>query len=158
MALVVTDHRRDAFRNLAALKRMQPLRLAVPDVPYYIDKLKHYLPQAEVTAIPSVQTFFKELGGQFDGLVFSAEAGSAWSLLYPSYTVVVPQPRTGAIPMAFPIAKGDLEMVAFINNWLALKKEDGTIQSFYDYWILGKNAVPVKPRWSVIRNVLHWGD
>jgi proton glutamate symport protein len=158
MALVVTDHRRDAFRNLAALKRMQPLRLAVPDVPYYIDKLKHYLPQAEVTTIPSVQTFFKELGGQFDGLVFSAEAGSAWSLLYPSYTVVVPQPRTGAIPMAFPIAKGDLEMVAFINNWLALKKQDGTIQAFYDYWILGKNAVPVKPRWSVIRNVLHWGD
>jgi proton glutamate symport protein len=158
MALVVKDHRRDAFRDLAALKRMRPLRLAIPDVPYYIDKIKRYLPQAEVTIIPSIQAFFQELGDQFDGLVFSAEAGSAWSLLYPSYTVVVPQPRTIAIPIAFPIAKGDAEMVSFINNWLALKKEDGTIQSFYDYWILGQDAVPVEPRWSVIRNVLHWVD
>jgi hypothetical protein len=28
--------------------------------------------------------------------------------------------------------------------------------ALYDYWILGKNAVPTPPRWSVIRNVLHW--
>jgi hypothetical protein len=28
--------------------------------------------------------------------------------------------------------------------------------ALYDYWILGKNAVPKPPRWSVIRNVLHW--
>jgi ABC-type amino acid transport substrate-binding protein len=79
-------------------------------------------------------------------------------LLYPSYTVAVPQPHTVAIPVDFPVARDDLEMVAFINSWLALKKEDGTIQSFYNYWILGQDAVPVKPRGSVIRNVLHWVD
>ena len=28
----------------------------------------------------------------------------------------------------------------------------------YDYWILGIGAEPVQPRWSVIRNVLHWID
>ena len=44
----------------------------------------------------------------------------------------------------------------FINLWLELKKEDRTIASLYDYWILGKNAVPTPPRWSVVRNVLHW--
>jgi hypothetical protein len=37
-----------------------------------------------------------------------------------------------------------------------LKKRDRTIDTLYDYWILGKNAVPKQPRWSVIRNVLHW--
>jgi hypothetical protein len=33
---------------------------------------------------------------------------------------------------------------------------DKTLQALYDYWILGKNAVPQPPRWSIIRNVLHW--
>jgi ABC-type amino acid transport substrate-binding protein len=50
------------------------------------------------------------------------------------------------------------EFTRFINTWISLKKTDGTIDSLYNYWILGKNAVPVKPRWSVIRNVLHWVD
>ena len=44
----------------------------------------------------------------------------------------------------------------FINLWIELKQEDKTIPSLYDYWILGKNAVPTPPRWSVVRNVLHW--
>ncbi len=47
-------------------------------------------------------------------------------------------------------------MVGFINTWLELKKRDRTIDALYDYWILGKNAVPQQPPWSVLRNVLHW--
>ncbi|ETW99264.1 MAG: hypothetical protein ETSY1_15665 [Candidatus Entotheonella factor] len=47
-------------------------------------------------------------------------------------------------------------MVDLINNWLLLKRKIQTVQSLYDYWVLGKNTVPETPRWSVIRNVLHW--
>ena len=47
-------------------------------------------------------------------------------------------------------------MVDFINLWIELKKKDKTITRLYDYWILGKHAVPEPPRWSVLRNVLHW--
>jgi hypothetical protein len=28
----------------------------------------------------------------------------------------------------------------------------------YDHWILGKTANQRQPRWSIIRNVLHWVD
>ncbi len=28
--------------------------------------------------------------------------------------------------------------------------------ALYDYWILGKEVEAKEPRWSVIRNVLHW--
>ena len=44
----------------------------------------------------------------------------------------------------------------FISTWITLKQKDGTIDALYDYWILGKNAVSKPPRWSVLRNVLHW--
>ena len=42
-----------------------------------------------------------------------------------------------------------------MSTWLELKKHAKTIEALYDYWILGKNAVPRQPRWSVLRNVLH---
>jgi Na+/H+-dicarboxylate symporter len=59
-------------------------------------------------------------------------------------------------PFFAPLPRGDRELADFINMWLDLKRRDRTIQSLYDYWILGKNAVPPRPRWSVMRNVLHW--
>jgi hypothetical protein len=83
-------------------------------------------------------------------------ARSAWSLRYPAYTVAILQPDVLAVPLAYPMARGDWAMVEFINLWLELKKRDKTITALYDYWILGKNAVPQALRWSVIRNVLHW--
>ena len=33
-----------------------------------------------------------------------------------------------------------------------------TLWHLYDRWILGKDAEQKEPRWSVIRNVLHWVD
>jgi hypothetical protein len=46
-------------------------------------------------------------------MVFSAEAGSAWSLRYPAYTVVIPQPDVLKAPMAYPLAQGDQSLLPF---------------------------------------------
>lgn len=95
-------------------------------------------------------------GEELDAFLYAAEAGSARSLLYPAYTVAIPQPGVLKGPVAYQLPRGDRELVDFINIWVELKKRDGTIAALYDYWVLGKNAVPRQPRWSVIRNVLHW--
>jgi hypothetical protein len=47
-------------------------------------------------------------------------------------------------------------MLDFLNTWIILKKKDDTIERIYDYWILGRGAKKKEPRWSVVRNVLHW--
>ena len=39
-----------------------------------------------------------------------------------------------------------------------LKKSDGTFKKLYNYWVLGQFATDKQPRWSVIRNLLHWVD
>lgn len=156
VAFIVKDHRRDDFNSRDAVKRLNPLRIAIPNIPYYIAIVQQYLPQAEVVPLPSIQTFFEQNGGAFDAMVYSAESGSAWTLLYPAYTVAIPQPDVLAVPKAYAIARGDEEMADLINNWLLLKQKNQTMQSLYDYWVLGKNTVPEAPRWSVIRNVLHW--
>ena len=88
--------------------------------------------------------------------VLPAERGSVLTLLHPEYSVVVPQPETIKLPVAYPLARGDERWAAFINTWLELKRRDGTIDALYRHWILGHGAVPASPRWSVVRNVLHW--
>jgi ABC-type amino acid transport substrate-binding protein len=78
-------------------------------------------------------------------------------LLYPAYTVAIPKPDVLAVPLAYPLPRGDQELANFINTWIELKKKDKTIATLYDHWILGKNAVPKQPRWSVLRNILGIG-
>ena len=156
VAFVVKDHRRDEFSSREAVRHLKAPRIGVPNVPYYIDKVRRYVPQAELVILNAVTEFFEQHGDELDAMVFSAEAGSAWSLRHPAYAVVIPQPDVLKAPMAYPLAQGDQEFAAFLNLWIELKKKDNTIPALYDYWILGKNAVPKAPRWSVVRNVFHW--
>ena len=156
LAFVVKDHRLEEFSSREALRHLKAPRLGVPNLPYYINKVHHFLPQATIVPLNSITEFFEGKGEELDAVLFSAEGGSAWSLLHPAYTVAIPQPGVLKGPVAYILPRGDREWVDFINVWIELKKRDRTIDALYDYWILGKNAVPKQPRWSVIRNVLHW--
>jgi len=158
LAFIVRDHRREQFSSRESVKKLKQLRLGVPNVPYYMGKVREYLPQAELVPLDSPREFFTRKADDLDALAFSAEAGSAWTLIYPSYSVAVPQPDILAVPLAYGIAHGDRDLTDFVNTWLELKKKDQTIQSLYDHWILGRSAAEQEPRWSVVRNVLHWAD
>ena len=85
-----------------------------------------------------------------------AERGSAWTLQYPAYSVVVPGPNPIRVPLAYPIGRRDERFASFVNTWIALKGKDGTLDAAYKHWILGQDAAPRQPRWSIVRNVLHW--
>ena len=131
----------------------------MPNVPYYVDKLRDMAPQATVVVLPSMKDvagFFRAGPGDLDALVLTAERGSAWSLLHPKFSVSVPTPQALTIPLAYPVGGRDQAFVTFLDRWLELKRRDGTLQELYDYWILGRNAQPQEPRWSVVRNVLGW--
>lgn len=158
LAFIVEDHRRDEFNTSEAVQNLEAPRIGIPDAPYYVSKLRHYLPQANIVLINSPKAFFEDYGEELDAYVYTAEAGSAWTLLYPGYSVVVPYPDILAVPMAYPVALGDRELVDFLNGWIELKRKDRTIENLYNHWILGQGADKEEPRWSVIRNVLHWVD
>ena len=79
------------------------------------------------------------------------------TLLNPRWTVVVPSPGVTKVPLAFPLAGADPQWSAFVNTWIEMKRRDGTLDTLYDHWILGKDAEKRTPRWSVVRDVFHWG-
>ena len=75
-----------------------------------------------------------------------------------AHGMAVPNPLEIRLPLAYPVARHDLEMTRYLATWIDLRRKDGTIKAFYEHWILGRNAVSRTPRWSILRNVLHVGN
>jgi ABC-type amino acid transport substrate-binding protein len=156
LALVVSDHRREQFLTWDAIRDLGAIKIVVPDVQYYVDKLRELLPRA-VLDVQSRDTLHLPIAdAHADALLLPAERGSAWTLMYPEYTVVVPGPDPIRAPLGFPIGKRDEQFASFINSWITLKRKDGTLDAAYKYWILGQDSSARQPRWSIARNVLHW--
>jgi len=157
LAFIVPDGSRNEFVSWDQIRARPGIRIGVPNLPYYVQKVKERLPEADVRIVSDFTTFFmSDDHDGLDALVFAAERGSAWTLMYPRLSVVIPEPDIVKVPLAYPIGGGDLAFGRFINTWIELKRKDGTIDGLYKYWILGQDAAPKQPRWSIMRNVLHW--
>jgi ABC-type amino acid transport substrate-binding protein len=156
LAFIVPDHRRHEFATRESAQSLRGLKVAVPPLPHLDEQVAHYLDHPETVVIDSPEKFFTDPELNADALVYSAEAGSAWTLLHPEFSVVVPQPDVVRVPVAFPVAPGDDRMRTFLNTWIELKRRNKTLKRLYDYWILGEEDGAAEPRWSVIRDVLGW--
>jgi ABC-type amino acid transport substrate-binding protein len=155
-ALAVRDHLRHEFRNLDRVRAKQGLRLGVARDPSFLGMARGFLPNAELVPMDSPRPYFEGKLPDIDAMALSAEMGSAWTLLYPDFAVVLYPERSRKWPLGYPVAGRDEALAGFLNDWIELKKKDGTIQRAYDHWILGRDAEAAQPRWSVIRNVLGW--
>ena len=118
--------------------------------------MRKNLPRAELVKLDSPSEFFDRKSEDLDALFISAERGSTWTLIYPEYSIAVPQPDVLAAPVSIAMADDAESLAHFINAWLRLKREDKTLDQLYAYWVLGRGSQPRQPRWSVIRNVLGW--
>ena len=157
-ALVVPDHARNEVDTLNELLRIKNFRLGVVNDENLMRLVERRLPTAEAVPIPRVAAFFEAETPPTDGLIISAEAGSAWTLIYPEFQVVLPFRKGTAWPLGYATAPGDDEFLRFLDLWIDLMRDMGFVSRLRDHWILGRTAVPLSPRWSVIRDVLHWVD
>jgi len=154
----VDDASRGRFTTWAEIRDWRHLRIGVPDVPYFVDFVRRSLPNAEVVTFRSAAAMFSPGHTRVDALALTAERGSSWTLLHPQLSVVVPEPAGVKVPLAYVISGHDTGLASLINTWIDLKRKDGTIQALYDYWILGRSAMPKPRRWSIAGDVLHWID
>ena len=158
-AFVVKDHLRERFSTWASIQEFGDSAVAVPDLPYYADRLKARAPALKLHVVNTIQQIEDGMkNATLDAVALPAERGSVLTLLYPKYTVVVPEPGVIKIPLAYPVARRDHDWAYFLNLWIELKRRDGTIDALYEHWILGKQATKSRPRWSILRDALHWVD
>ncbi|MHC4340409.1 MAG: cation:dicarboxylate symporter family transporter [Planctomycetota bacterium] len=155
LCFIAPDHERRRFSTMEALGKGEGLRIGIPKVGFFGRRLREAFSQAEFVELDSLEEFFAGDEDELDAFVTAAEVGSAWTLLYPSYSVVVPQPVVVKIPIAYSVARGHDRWRDYIDSWLQLHMATPAYQRAYDRWIYGKDAVPKKPRWSVLR-ALGW--
>lgn len=156
VGFIVKDKDTQKFSSWRSLKQKSKLHIGVlGNSNYYQAKLKGLLPNATLVELDSMEKALEnnELG--VDAIVYFAESGGAWTLLYPSYSIAIPKPLV-SIPFAFAVRRNEPELKEVLDTWLVLKEQDGTIRSLFDYWVQGKTQGVEEPRWSIIRNVLGW--
>ncbi|HEY7412666.1 MAG TPA: cation:dicarboxylase symporter family transporter [Vicinamibacteria bacterium] len=148
LAFVVRDHRRAEFSRAEWVRAQEGLRVAAPDLPYFLTVLKREFPNLQVVPVPmrEVEGFLGGRGGPVDALCLTAERGSFLTLLHPAFAVAIPRPLEVRLPLAYPVGRRDLEMTRYLATWIDLKKKDGTIQALYEHWILGRDAAARSPR------------
>ena len=115
-------------------------------------------PLGRIEILDVVEVFFTADPPPADGLFLSAEAGSAWTLAYPDFRVVVPRGLEGGIPLGYPLPQGERMFLHFINRWIDINRRGGVVEELYEHWVLGRRAESKEPRWSILRDVLGWID
>jgi Na+/H+-dicarboxylate symporter len=161
VGFAVKDKDADDFATLDAIRKRGRLTLGVTiDRRDVEEELRENLPGVELrfVLLASPKEYFSGLHPEVDAFATLAQIGSAWSLLYPEYSVVVPQPNPLKLPTGIALRKGDRDLVDFVNTWLVIRKSSGALDLAYAYWVLGKGAEQRHRRWSIMHDVLGWGS
>jgi len=158
MSLVVRDRDVDDYATIASIREMDSPRVGVSQFAEAVrERARELVPNATVVELQSPREFFEHKGVRIDALLIDAESGSAWTLLYPEYQVVIPdEMKTRRLPVVCPVGGGDTDFATIINRWISLRKYDGTLDALYDYWILGRTRQKDGRRWCIARDVLGW--
>jgi ABC-type amino acid transport substrate-binding protein len=154
LAFIVPDHLRNDFASWERLRERSELHLIAPPIQELIEVVKRRLPNVRITPIKEPRRYFRGEMDGVDGMLFPAEAGSAWTLVYPSFSVVVPRPGRVRFPLAYPMARDQDALKTLVDTWISMMQGEGRIDAFFAHWILGQPASDAKPRWSILNDVL----
>ncbi|MBF8263220.1 MAG: hypothetical protein HW387_885 [Parachlamydiales bacterium] len=152
-ALIIPVDKRPLFKNLNQIRENKNLIIAAQGA--YIKMLSQNFPNASLYSGPFDS---EDLPTQkFDANIWSSIQGTVLCINHPNFYVDDFDGGLGKSLFAYPVRLVETDFLRFVNNWLSLKHLDGFYQEQESYWIYGKNPARTgEPRWSIIRNVLHW--
>ena len=160
VGLIVRDDRRHEFATWDRIKGKEAsLQFGIENVPGLMERAHHFFLNATLVPIEDMEEQRRILDAGAEGIdaIFDmSEEAAAWSVLYPSFSLVVPKPAA-RFPVGYAVAHGNGQLLSSVNGWLAAERAQGTVDTLYEYWMLGGAAKTRRsPRWSVIRDVLGW--
>jgi ABC-type amino acid transport substrate-binding protein len=161
LGLAVRDGRREEFDTMKELHNADGWKIGVPLNAKQIEyTMQTYFGNANVEFVPIEfwRPFFEGEHEEVDAFLMPAEHASAWSLLYPHFSVVVPQPNPVHIPTGFAVALDARDLANVVNEWVIYATNAGMVDKSYQYWVTGQGANVYEQRWSIMRDVLGWVD
>jgi len=155
-AVVVPDYRVGDFRTMRAVRAMEGLRLGYVAGGILINAGRYQVPGLEVVVLPTAEQYLEGNAPDVDALLTTAETGAIYSMIYPGFSVIVPDGFRVRVPLVFAVAADDA-LVRTVDRFLQIKQQDGTVDILFDHWIRGGPSTAPGRRWSVVRDVLGWG-
>lgn len=152
VVFVVPDHERQEFAQLSSIEAKRGLRLGVLRGSTYEALAKTAFLHATILLLDSYDTALQE--GTVDALLWGEQEGTTWSLIHPQYTAVIPTPSLSKEYFAWALPPNSFDFLSYVNYWSALRRLDGFDEVEYNKWVKGI-VREEKPRWSILRNVLH---
>jgi len=138
MAFLVKEERRKEFSDWQSIFAREDLIIGIPEIFYSENIVSRYFEKATAWEISTPRLFFKEKYQHIDAMLFGAATASAWTLINPEYTVIVPKPARPELSMAFAINTNDTAFEIYMRNWIFMMKKNHTIDQLFHYWIAGK--------------------
>ncbi|TAA47771.1 MULTISPECIES: cation:dicarboxylate symporter family transporter [Corallincola] len=159
VAVVGRDHELSVLSDPELLKKQTKLVIATLDHSDIVKHINRAYPNAEVVMLKDYEQFFEAKEGTYDALLVSAEAGYAWTVLYPEFGVWIPTNAKKRVPVAYALNRSNNDLLSYLDDWLDIQQSNDFIGQQYEFWILGGGAKHRPPRWSVIKDLLGWvGD
>jgi ABC-type amino acid transport substrate-binding protein len=156
-AFLTPDEKRHVFASLDRIRELPAPRIAVFREPAWIDRVKALVPNAEVIGVESIPEFVGAPAGRFDAMFTGFDRASAYSLMYPQFAPVLPEPGLGSVPIAIIVPTGEEALLDTMNAAVDVGTASGVFAEKLDYWVHGKGAALARrPRGSIGRDVLGW--
>ena len=161
VGMLVLDSRRNEFATPEAINLHESLVIGIPaSTELWEEHVRELLGATpyRLVELDGWPHFFDSVHGDIDAVVGMAEIATAWSLIYPEYSVVIPRGTVIQRPLAYAMAPGASDLATVVDEWVLLQKSRGNVERAYEYWVLGHGAELTSPRWSIARDVLGWID
>jgi Na+/H+-dicarboxylate symporter/ABC-type amino acid transport substrate-binding protein len=158
LVFVVQEKMRRLFSNIDTILENKKIKIAILKGSSYEAVAKEIFPNMELVYLDSYDQF--ESSNPFVALLWEETEAIAWTLCHRNYRIVFTQPPLGFDTFGYAICNHNPRFLNYLNQWLELKRLEGFTDKQYDLWVKGKTEIvaSVEPRWSIIRNVLHWVD
>jgi Na+/H+-dicarboxylate symporter len=154
---LVKDHERNRYSSLKKMQKLEDLKIGVATSPYFEHPLHRVLPNARTEQIRSPRQFLRGEIPEMDAVFFSAEAGGAWTLVFPQFAVARPTDLSARLPAAIAMPRHQGDLLNLVDSWITTKLESGYVSKLFDHWVMGKQPDDREPRWSILRNVIGFG-
>jgi len=154
---VTDEKKKKLFSSLELVQQNTKIKIATLKGTTYEGVAKELFPYHTIVYLTDYDDFATSGA---DALLWEEQQAIAWSVGKRTMRVIFPQPSMGIDSLSYVIKGNNPRFMNYLNQWLLLKKSDNFTKRQYDLWILGKTeiAAPKEPRWSIVRDVLHWTE
>ena len=144
-------------RSWDTVRARTTLRVGVPDVPYYVAKIRAELPSATIVPIASARRHIQATHATARRHRASRPSGDRHTRCFTRSTPSsCRSPGRTRCRWRISIADHDEPLATVVNAWIDLKRKDGTIDELFAHWVLGREAGVRQPRWSLLDQLLSW--